>query len=59
MIGLTYYADVMDLMEKRVVSRFSHRIIWMSQNITVEKRLELFKDIFTLKSDDLKNVDEM
>lgn len=58
-IGLTYYTDVMDLMEKRVLSRFSHRIIWMIQNVTLEKRLELFKEILTLNPEDLPHVDEI
>lgn len=49
----------MDLMEKRVLSRFSHRIIWMAESVKLEDRIKLFKDIFTLHANDLPNIDEM
>lgn len=58
-VGVTYYTDIMDLLEKRVLSRFSHRVIWINCNMTVEERLEIFKTIFTLDHKDLEDVHEM
>lgn len=58
-LGLTYYSDVMDLLEKRVLSRFSHRMIQMAKAVTIENRLFVFQNLFTLGPDVLPDVDEM
>ncbi|KAK6640374.1 hypothetical protein RUM44_012067 [Polyplax serrata] len=58
-LGLTYYTDVSDLLEKRVLSRFSHRVIWLHPDTTIQERLKMFKNILTLSQEDLPDVDEI
>ncbi|XP_053326967.1 origin recognition complex subunit 4 [Spea bombifrons] len=50
-IGLTCRLDVMELLEKRVKSRFSHRQIHLLNSFKFSQYLELFQDQLSLPSD--------
>ena len=47
MLGITSRLDVIELLEKRVKSRFSHRQIFLHQNSDVQN-MELFKKLLML-----------
>lgn len=50
-IGLTCRLDVVELLEKRVKSRFSHRQIFLfPQEISFADKTEIIKDLLTLPS---------
>nr|XP_039270482.1 origin recognition complex subunit 4-like [Styela clava] len=53
-IGLTCRLDVMDLLEKRVKSRFSHRQIYIHNGSNFDQYVATFKDLLTLNADDIK-----
>lgn len=50
-IGLTSRLDVMDLFEKRVKSRFSHRQIYIFNNDSFEEYVANFKNCLTLQDE--------
>ncbi|XP_014217384.1 origin recognition complex subunit 4, partial [Copidosoma floridanum] len=63
-IGITSRLDVIELLEKRVKSRFSHRQIFLHSYITsnsetsaIEERQELFQHLLSLPNDE--NVNEI
>ena len=45
LIGLTCRLDVLDLLEKRIKSRFSHRQIYLLNEFNIENYIELAKNI--------------
>lgn len=48
-VGVTRRLDVIELLEKRVKSRFSHRQIFLhTENTNVEERMRRFKELLTL-----------
>lgn len=55
LIGITCRIDVLDLLEKRIKSRFSHRQIYLFNDYSFTKYLEMAK-VFILNSEDLKSV---
>lgn len=50
-IGITCRLDVIELLEKRVKSRFSHRQIYLSNNITFEDYVQIFRETLLLPND--------
>ncbi|XP_022197552.2 origin recognition complex subunit 4 [Nilaparvata lugens] len=54
-IGLTSRLDVAEMLEKRVKSRYSHRQILLLQPATIEKRMQLFKELLILPNDRSRN----
>lgn len=48
-IGLTCRLDALDLLEKRVKSRFSHRQIYLFSTATFDGFMEMAKDTFIVK----------
>ena len=50
-IGLTCHLDVIELLEKRVKSRFSHRQIHVFNTMDYQKYTELFKTLLSLPED--------
>lgn len=58
-IGMTYSTDIKELLEKRILSRFSDRIIWLDHSTTINERLTMFKNICTLSKEDLPGIEKM
>ncbi|KAL3836424.1 hypothetical protein ACJMK2_021857 [Sinanodonta woodiana] len=50
-VGITCRLDVLELLEKRVKSRFSHRQIYLFSNMTFEDYVMLFKELLKLEDD--------
>lgn len=53
LIGITCRIDVLDLLEKRIKSRFSHRQIYLFNDFTFTKYLEMAK-YFLINSEEIK-----
>ncbi|XP_019613559.1 PREDICTED: origin recognition complex subunit 4-like [Branchiostoma belcheri] len=54
-IGLTCRLDVIELLEKRVKSRFSHRQIHLFNSLTFDRYLEVFSSLLTLPTAEVKD----
>lgn len=54
LVGVTCRIDVLDLLEKRIKSRFSHRQIYLFNDYSMTKYLEMAK-YFIVNSEDLKS----
>ncbi|XP_078661688.1 origin recognition complex subunit 4-like [Branchiostoma floridae x Branchiostoma belcheri] len=54
-IGLTCRLDVIELLEKRVKSRFSHRQIHLFNSLTFDRYLEVFSSLLTLPTAEVRD----
>ncbi|XP_052531716.1 origin recognition complex subunit 4 isoform X3 [Tympanuchus pallidicinctus] len=50
-IGLTCRQDILELLEKRVKSRFSHRQIYLMNSFTFKQYIRIFKEQLSLPAD--------